>query len=145
VCHYYSLFLIELTFTCQAIYTQSKAQFNTYVSAGTLLNNYAHIFDLLIRLRQAVDHPYLVIYSKSNPAIQVPQENTRVVEELPITLDSPKNEVEILCGICHESVEDKVTSECCHDFCRGCVEEYIASLLVGMSKLIFIPHLVFIG
>ncbi|RQM19438.1 hypothetical protein B5M09_011584 [Aphanomyces astaci] len=36
------------------------AQFNTYVSAGTLLNNYAHIFDLLIRLRQAVDHPYLV-------------------------------------------------------------------------------------
>ncbi|RHY91072.1 hypothetical protein DYB37_004367 [Aphanomyces astaci] len=43
-----------------SIYTQSKAQFNTYVSAGTLLNNYAHIFDLLIRLRQAVDHPYLV-------------------------------------------------------------------------------------
>ncbi|RHZ18710.1 hypothetical protein DYB31_016113, partial [Aphanomyces astaci] len=37
-----------------------EAQFNTYVSAGTLLNNYAHIFDLLIRLRQAVDHPYLV-------------------------------------------------------------------------------------
>lgn len=28
-----------------------------------MLNNYAHIFDILIRLRQAVDHPYLVIYS----------------------------------------------------------------------------------
>ena len=43
--------------------TQSQAQFNTYLMSGTVLNNYAHIFDILIRLRQAVDHPYLVIYS----------------------------------------------------------------------------------
>ena len=41
-------------------YTQSQAQFNTYVRAGSVLNNYAHIFDILIRLRQAVVHPYLV-------------------------------------------------------------------------------------
>jgi DNA repair protein RAD16 len=47
----------------QALYTQSQAQFNTYVNHGTVLNNYAHIFDILIRLRQAVDHPYLVIHS----------------------------------------------------------------------------------
>lgn len=33
------------------------------MESGTLLNNYAHIFDLLIRLRQAVNHPYLVVYS----------------------------------------------------------------------------------
>jgi hypothetical protein len=36
----------------QALYTQSRAQFDAFVGAGTLLNNYAHIFDLLIRLRQ---------------------------------------------------------------------------------------------
>ena len=36
-----------------------------YVDSGTVLNNYAHIFDLLIRLRQAVNHPYLVVYSAS--------------------------------------------------------------------------------
>lgn len=41
----------------EALYTQSQAQFGAYVSAGTVVNNYAHIFDLLIRLRQAVDHP----------------------------------------------------------------------------------------
>lgn len=35
------------------------------MQTGTVLNNYAHIFDILIRLRQAVDHPYLVIYSES--------------------------------------------------------------------------------
>ena len=36
----------------EALYTQSQAQFATYVSSGTVVNNYAHIFDLLIRLRQ---------------------------------------------------------------------------------------------
>lgn len=35
-----------------ALYTQSQAQFDVYVSSGTVVNNYAHIFDLLIRLRQ---------------------------------------------------------------------------------------------
>ena len=39
----------------QALYTQSQAQFNTYVQQGTVLNNYAHIFDILIRLRQVHD------------------------------------------------------------------------------------------
>jgi len=36
----------------EALYTQSQAQFGAYVETGTVLNNYAHIFDLLIRLRQ---------------------------------------------------------------------------------------------
>lgn len=49
----------------EALYTQSQATFGAYVESGTLLNNYAHIFDLLIRLRQAVDHPYLVVHSAS--------------------------------------------------------------------------------
>lgn len=36
----------------EALYTQSQAQFGAYIQAGTVVNNYAHIFDLLIRLRQ---------------------------------------------------------------------------------------------
>lgn len=40
----------------EAMYTQSRAQFGTYVESGTVLNNYAHIFDLLIRLRQVRLH-----------------------------------------------------------------------------------------
>jgi hypothetical protein len=31
----------------EALYTQSRASFGAYVQAGTLLNNYAHIFDLV--------------------------------------------------------------------------------------------------
>ena len=35
-----------------ALYTQQRAEFGAYVAAGTLLNNYAHVFDMLVRLRQ---------------------------------------------------------------------------------------------
>lgn len=45
-----------------------QASFGAYVDSGTVLNNYAHIFDLLIRLRQAVCHPYLVVHSATAPA-----------------------------------------------------------------------------
>ncbi|KAL3910370.1 MAG: hypothetical protein SGILL_007718, partial [Bacillariaceae sp.] len=42
-----------------ALYTQTKSSFNDYVAEGSILNNYAHVFDLLTKMRQAVDHPYL--------------------------------------------------------------------------------------
>ena len=46
----------------ESIYKQSRTKFDAYVQKGTLLHNYAHIFDLLARLRQACDHPYLVVH-----------------------------------------------------------------------------------
>ena len=44
----------------EALYKRSTAKFDAYVEQGSLLHNYAHIFELLARLRQAVDHPLLV-------------------------------------------------------------------------------------
>jgi len=46
----------------EAVYKRSQARFDTFVDKGTVLNNYAHVFQLLSRLRQAADHPYLVLY-----------------------------------------------------------------------------------
>lgn len=89
----------------EALYTQSKTQFNDFVDQGTILNNYAHVFDLLLRLRQAVDHPYLVLHSKNR--------------------DSDKGGE--WCGICHEQSEDPIQSRCKHTFCRSCIETYVQS------------------
>uniref|UniRef100_A0A7S0BQX2 Uncharacterized protein n=1 Tax=Rhodosorus marinus TaxID=101924 RepID=A0A7S0BQX2_9RHOD len=86
-----------------AMYTQSKAQFNTYVQSGTVLNNYAHIFDLLTRLRQAVNHPYLVSCSQK------------------AYLESTQN----LCGLCKEIAQDCIETGCGHRFDRACVTDYI--------------------
>ncbi|KAJ6793850.1 DNA repair protein RAD16-like [Iris pallida] len=109
----------------EALYTQSQVKFTGYVGAGTLMNNYAHIFDLLTRLRQAVDHPYLVVYSKT---AEVPDGAT---EDNPIgdcgvgaKEDNPIGD----CGICHEPVEDVVVTSCDHTFCKACLIDYSASL-----------------
>ena len=48
----FSTILISLHLQHLNVIAQSQAQFNTYVKEGTVLNNYAHIFDILIRLRQ---------------------------------------------------------------------------------------------
>lgn len=101
-----------------ALYTQTRSSFNDYVTDGTLLNNYAHIFDLLMRMRQAVDHPYLVVYSKKGAARQA------------IDSDAPVANGSIDCTICHEPPTDRVVSSCCHDaFCRSCVLEYMSSTI----------------
>ncbi|KAH7301638.1 hypothetical protein KP509_23G035400 [Ceratopteris richardii] len=100
----------------QALYTQSQAQFNTYIDSGTVLNNYAHIFDLLTRLRQAVDHPYLVIYSASSLGIST--QYAGKVDALQF------NEV---CRICSDPLEEPVTTSCKHTFCKACIQEFISA------------------
>lgn len=109
----------------QALYTQSQARFNTYVQSGTVLNNYAHIFDILIRLRQAVDHPYLVTHS----------ETTTYASEAAVATagKKKKGDVEETCGICHEPLEDvqAVKANCSHYFCQLCIEEYIKTVKDG--------------
>lgn len=99
-----------------SLYNETQAEFNTYVQAGTVMNNYAHIFDLLTRLRQAVDHPYLVVYSSSAMRRAI----GTAVEA------SSKGEQE--CGLCHDPVEDPVVSSCAHVFCKSCLIEFSASL-----------------
>ncbi|XP_020592008.1 ATP-dependent helicase rhp16 isoform X2 [Phalaenopsis equestris] len=95
----------------EALYTQSRLQFGTYAEAGTLMNNYAHIFDLLTRLRQAVDHPYLVVYSSSVDASAVGTGDTN----------------KAYCGICHDPAEGLVVTSCDHSFCKGCLIDYSAA------------------
>ncbi|KAI4319855.1 hypothetical protein MLD38_033405 [Melastoma candidum] len=97
-----------------SLYNESQAQFNTYVQAGTVLNNYAHIFDLLTRLRQAVDHPYLVVYSRAAVSRNETQSNG----------DTGEQE----CGLCHDPAEDPVVTSCMHVFCKGCLTDFSASL-----------------
>uniref|UniRef100_A0A7S3DIH5 Helicase ATP-binding domain-containing protein n=1 Tax=Palpitomonas bilix TaxID=652834 RepID=A0A7S3DIH5_9EUKA len=50
----------------ESIYMQSKRKFMSYVEEDTLGTHYANVFELLIRLRQAVDHPYLVVQKGSS-------------------------------------------------------------------------------
>ncbi|KAL8144665.1 hypothetical protein AgCh_003020 [Apium graveolens] len=83
-----------------ALYNESRAQFNIYVAEDNVGNNYAHISDLLTRLRQAVDHPYLVLFSKAA--------KSRNLNEV---LDA--NNGELICGLCNGSAEDPLSGVQC--------------------------------
>jgi len=98
----------------EALYTQTKSSFDDYVAEGTLLNNYAHIFDLLTKMRQAVDHPYLIVHSKRSSVRMQGQQAAAVANG---TVD---------CEMCHEQPTERVVSSCCGaGFCRSCVIEYL--------------------
>eukprot|EP00965_Chrysotila_dentata_P245449 6206561-Pleurochrysis_carterae.AAC.2 len=66
-----SVMLVDLTPAeadfYRALHSRSKTQFETYVAEGKALSNYASVLELLLRLRQACDHPYLA-QSRSDTA-----------------------------------------------------------------------------
>ncbi|KFX92091.1 hypothetical protein V490_05574 [Pseudogymnoascus sp. VKM F-3557] len=87
-----------------SIMNSGTRKFETYVSQGVLLNNYANIFGLIMQMRQVADHPDLILKK-----------------------DGAGGQNILCCCICDEPAEDAVRSVCKHDFCRSCVKNYIAS------------------
>eukprot|EP00492_Amphilonche_elongata_P002318 TRINITY_DN257_c0_g1_i4.p1 TRINITY_DN257_c0_g1~~TRINITY_DN257_c0_g1_i4.p1 ORF type:complete len:417 (+),score=72.67 TRINITY_DN257_c0_g1_i4:752-2002(+) len=98
------------------IYKGSRAKFDAYVAKGTLLHNYAHIFDLLSRLRQTVNHPYLVVHANYNGKLDV--------DGAPLKPIAPSNDKEV-CSICQDAAPEYVVSVCQHIFHRECVLNYM--------------------
>ena len=103
----------------ESLYKQSMVQFDTYAKSGTLLHNYAHIFDLLTRLRQALDHPYLIVFGAD---YTVPTTTTSSGGTSP-----PAYIVEV-CALCQDDIgetEQKAIAKCSHKFHADCVREYL--------------------
>ncbi|BBG92463.1 Helicase protein with RING/U-box domain, partial [Prunus dulcis] len=53
-----------------ALFRRSKVQFDQFVAQGKVLHNYANILELLLRLRQCCNHPYLVMSSADSQKIK---------------------------------------------------------------------------
>ena len=96
------------------MYKRTRAKFDTYVDKGTLLHNFAHIFELLARLRQAVDHPYLIVHGQYRKReVHIPSKSCGVGD---------------VCALCHKKildVSDVAMSRCRHTFHRECVKQYL--------------------
>lgn len=123
----------------EALFKKSKVKFDRFVEQGRVLHNYASILELLLRLRQCCDHPFLVMSrgdtqdyadldklakrflrggggtaegeGKVVPSRAYIQE---VVEEL-------KKGEQGECPICLEAFEDAVLTPCAHRLCRECL------------------------
>jgi DNA repair protein RAD16 len=101
-----------------SIYKQTRTKFDAFVEQGTLLHNYAHIFDLLSRLRQAADHPYLVVHGRHGGA--------QYKGTQPPPLPSKSHGGADICGICQDEVlaDELALSGCKHAFHRRCIRHY---------------------
>ncbi|CEP18383.1 hypothetical protein [Parasitella parasitica] len=85
-----------------SLYSSVARTFTTYVEAGTVLNNYANIFELLMKMRQCADHPDLVTKKKADNQ-------------------------QLVCMLCNDPPEDAIAAVCKHVFCRECCVQYCNS------------------
>ncbi|KAI3716916.1 hypothetical protein L1987_68144 [Smallanthus sonchifolius] len=112
----------------RSLEAESRAQFAEYAAAGTVKQNYINILLMLLRLRQACDHPLLVRGCRSSTdwrlsvgkAKQLPQEKlNRLLNCLEASL--------AICSICNDPPEDAVVTTCEHVFCNQCILEHLSS------------------
>lgn len=87
-----------------SIMNNTARKFDTYVSQGVMLNNYANIFGLIMQMRQVADHPDMILRKHAAEGQNV-----------------------MVCNICDEPAEDAIRSRCRHEFCRTCVKDFIKS------------------
>ncbi|GAV62348.1 SNF2_N domain-containing protein/Helicase_C domain-containing protein/zf-C3HC4_2 domain-containing protein [Cephalotus follicularis] len=114
----------------RAFYTKleadSRSQFKAYAAAGTLSQNYANILLMLLRLRQACDHPVLV---KGFNADSVRNDSVELAKGLPkdilVDLLDRLDDSFAICRVCNDPPEDPVVTTCGHVFCYQCVSEYL--------------------
>ncbi|CAL4973716.1 unnamed protein product [Urochloa decumbens] len=105
---------------------ESREQFKEYAAAGTVKQNYVNILLMLLRLRQACDHPHLVRGHESTSnwmsslemAKKLPMERQ---QELLICLQS----CTAICALCNDAPEDAVVTICGHVFCNQCILEQL--------------------
>jgi DNA repair protein RAD5 len=136
----------------QSMWTASKTKFDSYVRAGSVLQNYAHVLELLLRLRQACDHPMLVLNKRKKspadvlPVIQRYLAATTVASSTIAAAAAAAAEAEQVkeimstwsdeeCVLCLETMESPVVTTCGHFFCKVFVASFLPSLIIRNSCL----------
>ncbi|RVX22343.1 DNA repair protein RAD5B [Vitis vinifera] len=135
-----------------ALFKRSKVRFDQFVEQGRVLHNYASILELLLRLRQCCNHPFLVMsrgdtqqyadlsklarkFLENNPCSETSNHSipTRAfVEEVVGGIRRGENTE---CPICLESADDPVLTPCAHLMCRECLLSSWRTPLSGLCPI----------
>eukprot|EP01119_Soliformovum_irregulare_P014104 TRINITY_DN3826_c0_g1_i1.p1 TRINITY_DN3826_c0_g1~~TRINITY_DN3826_c0_g1_i1.p1 ORF type:complete len:1079 (-),score=279.78 TRINITY_DN3826_c0_g1_i1:71-3307(-) len=121
----------------QKLWNSSKDQFDDFLKSGKVMENYAHILELLLRLRQACDHPKLVKKSKKQVenstfnlktiSQMLSQASPEMFKRLETVLAKGINYDDEECSICLEKMEEAVATPCGHVFCKRCIENHLGT------------------
>ncbi|XP_058725735.1 helicase-like transcription factor CHR28 [Vicia villosa] len=102
--------------------TDSRAQFQVQ----NVKQNYVHILSMLLRLRQACNHPQLVKgYNSTSHWTSSVETTVKIPRERQLILLKCLEACVALCGICNDVPEDAVVSVCGHIFCNQCISEHL--------------------
>ncbi|KAF3784243.1 Helicase-like transcription factor, partial [Nymphaea thermarum] len=94
-----------------------------YADEGTVNQNYANILLLLLRLRQACDHPLLVKGYRSASSKKSSAEAAQKPNDMLMNLLKHLETSSAICAICSDPPEDAVITICGHIFCNQCISE----------------------
>ncbi|KAK4481250.1 hypothetical protein RD792_012133 [Penstemon davidsonii] len=119
---------VDFSMEERAFYNQleadSRKQFKAYAAAGTVNQNYANILLMLLRLRQACDHPLLVKGLSSDPVGKVSSDMANILpRELLVNLLKQLETSLAICLVCRDPPENAVVTMCGHVFCYQCVSD----------------------
>ncbi|MBW0503487.1 hypothetical protein O181_043202 [Austropuccinia psidii MF-1] len=134
------------------VYRNAKSEFMEYLGKGTVLKNVTAILAILMRLRQTVLHPKLVLEKiklKSLKKVEGSQDDVDLLRQMMKTYagDSTEesfaatqmralekeimgenkmdNAEELECILCLDVMDSRVYLPCMHAFCRNCIMSYI--------------------
>ncbi|XP_038719249.1 DNA repair protein RAD5B-like isoform X1 [Tripterygium wilfordii] len=135
-----------------ALFRRSKVQFDQFVAQGKVLHNYANILELLLRLRQCCNHPFLVMsradsqqyadlnklarrfvevnFESSTPRQGAPTQ--AYIEEVVEDIRRGENKE---CPICLEYADDPVLTPCAHRMCRECLLTSWRTPITGLCPI----------
>ncbi|KAJ5639083.1 uncharacterized protein N7484_006945 [Penicillium longicatenatum] len=105
--------------------SDSQNQIRKYLNAGTLGKNYSHVLVLLLRLRQACDHPLLIQgFAENSTVVQGVDlvANAKLLDAQTVDrIKNNKDDDDGTCPICMDSVENSVIYiPCGHSLCSEC-------------------------
>ncbi|KAG0140819.1 hypothetical protein CROQUDRAFT_83943 [Cronartium quercuum f. sp. fusiforme G11] len=139
------------------IYRNAKAEFLAFVGKGTVLNNVTAILAILVRLRQAVLHPSLVLRKLGIKMTEDVGENEREllerllkeygaegggfagdqVDKLKKVLEGEVTDgLEDECVMCLDVMDSRVFLPCMHSFCKACLMAYVESKMGDETKCV---------
>ncbi|XP_015887954.4 DNA repair protein RAD5B [Ziziphus jujuba] len=135
-----------------ALFKRSKVQFDQFVAQGKVLHNYANILELLLRLRQCCNHPFLVMSRcDTQKFADLERLARRFLETIPDSapskqavpsrayveevVDGIRRGENTECPICLESADDPVLTPCAHRMCRECLLSSWRTSTVGLCPI----------
>lgn len=113
---------IERDFS-SSIMSNTTRQFDTYVSRGVMLNNYANIFGLIMQMRQVHFLPSLPFMVLRDLILQQVANHPDLI----LKKHAQGGQNVLVCSICDETAEEPIRSRCHHEFCRKCAKDYVRS------------------